>query len=108
MRRAGTGAERDRPIFARAGMPLLLGWAVTFASVCGCSHTLTEGDCNRYREKLHGWAAARASASGVSEKSDPKAQQQFLESCKGTAIPRSSHQCLERAADEQAFFACLE
>lgn len=69
--------------------------------VSGCSYTLSESDCVRYRDKLIGWAAAK----GADRKS---AADDFYKSCSGTTVSKRTHTCLEQAGDEDAFMKCLE
>jgi hypothetical protein len=71
-------------------------------ALAGCrSYTLTPDDCARYREKLEGWARAKG-------KQSQQASIDFAKSCPGTTISRGTHDCLEKAGDEAAFFRCLE
>ena len=66
----------------------------------GCSYTLTEADCSRYRDRLVAWAAAK----GADRK---EAATEFYKTCPGTPVSKSTHACLEKAADETTFMKCL-
>jgi hypothetical protein len=70
-------------------------------SLCGCTTTLSEADCGRYRDKLIAWAAAK----GVDKKSEAE---EFMKSCPGTNISKATKRCLESATDDAAFQKCLE
>ena len=70
----------------------------TFAS--GCSYTLTDSDCSRYRDRLVEWAAAK----GADRK---EAAAEFYKTCPGTPVSKSTHVCLEKASEEAAFMKCL-
>jgi hypothetical protein len=85
---------------ARAGLlATLLGLA---ASTVACrSYTLTQPDCEEYRAKLETWAKAKG-------KQSKEAAEKFAKSCPGTVISRRTHDCLEKAGDEAAFFRCLD
>jgi hypothetical protein len=81
---------------------LVLVVAVVLAAVAsGCSYTLTEPDCSRYRDRLIEWAAAK----GADRKS---AAEEFYKTCPGTPVSKSTHKCLEKAGDEAAFMKCLD
>ncbi|GAC1352691.1 MAG: hypothetical protein NVSMB1_18080 [Polyangiales bacterium] len=99
----------------------------------GCTRTLTEGDCARYRDRLEGWAQGKSApatkttasaaavapdadssvdaASGGSESSAKETngvEVEFMKTCAGTTVSRGAHSCLEAATDETSFFRCLE
>jgi hypothetical protein len=67
----------------------------------GCSTTLNDQDCARYRDKLVAWAAQK----GVDKKEEAD---EFMKSCPGTVISRRTKKCLENAADDAEFQKCLE
>jgi len=67
----------------------------------GCTTTLSEQDCERYRDKLVAWAAGK----GVDKKDEADT---FMKSCPGTTISKSTKKCLEGATDDVAFQKCLE
>ena len=73
--------------------------AILFVS--GCTTTLNDQDCGRYRDKLIAWAAAK----GVDKKAEAE---EFMKSCPGTNISKSTKKCLESATDDVAFMKCLE
>lgn len=83
---------------ARSLGPLIALGALALA---GCSTTLTEDDCARYRDRLVGWAQAK----GADRKGEAEA---FMRSCPGTTIARSTKKCMEGAGDQEAFLRCLE
>jgi hypothetical protein len=74
--------------------------AVSSIVASGCSYTLTEPDCSRYRDHLIAWAAAK----GADRKA---AAEEFYKTCPGTPVSKSTHDCLEKATDEAAFMKCL-
>jgi len=55
--------------------------------LCGCTTTLNDQDCARYRDKLIGWAAAK----GVDKKAEAE---EFMKSCPGTHISKATKRCL--------------
>lgn len=67
----------------------------------GCSQTLTEADCAKYKDRLRAWAEKKGRV-------DPGAADAFMKSCVGASVSRSTAKCLENAGDEQAFVKCLE
>lgn len=77
----------------------VLACALAFA---GCTQTLTESDCTRYRDRLLGWAEQKKG------KLDRKSIDEFMKSCAGTTVSKATARCLERAGDETTFFKCLE
>src|SRR5438874_7996411 len=76
-------------------------FAILSLSLSGCTTTLSEQDCERYRDKLVAWAAAK----GVDKKDEADT---FMKSCPGTTISKSTKKCLEGATDDVAFQKCLE
>jgi len=87
-----------REVSVRAALLLLAA-----LSVGGCSRTLTQEDCGRFRDRLRAWADQKGKA-----KSDPKAAETFMQSCIGTTVSRRTARCMELANDEAAFFRCLD
>ena len=79
---------------------LVVGACVVASIVGGCSYTLTDSDCSRYRDHLVDWAAAK----GADRK---EAAMEFYKTCPGTPVSKSTHACLEKASDEAAFMKCL-
>ncbi len=69
----------------------------------GCSRTLNQEDCGRFRDRLRAWGDQKGKA-----KSDPKAAETFMQSCVGTTVSRRTARCMELANDEAAFFRCLD
>lgn len=69
--------------------------------VSGCTQTLNEGDCTRYRDRLRGWGEKKG-------KLEQKSLEDFMKTCAGTTVSRSTARCLEAAQDEATFFKCLE
>ena len=67
----------------------------------GCSQTLTEADCGKYKDRLRVWAETKGRV-------DPGAADAFMKSCVGASVSRSTARCLESAQDETAFVKCLE
>lgn len=89
--------RRAAALFAIAALA-----ATACGGLAGCrSHTLSDDDCAKYRGRLEGWARAKG-------KESAQASADFARSCPGTVISRGTHECLERAGDEAAFFRCLE
>lgn len=88
---------------ARAGwLAALLGLAGLSVSTAACrSYTLTQPDCEEYRAKLEAWAKAKG-------KQSKEAAEKFAKSCPGTVLSGRTHDCLEKAVDEAAFFQCLD
>lgn len=70
-------------------------------ALSGCTTTLNEQDCARYRDKLVTWAAAK----GVDRREEAES---FMKTCPGTTISRGTKKCMERATDDVAFMKCLE
>lgn len=77
-----------------------LALLLCFASL-GCSQTLTEADCAKYKDRLRVWAEKKGRV-------DPGAAEAFMKSCVGASVSRSTAKCLENAGDETAFVKCLE
>lgn len=69
--------------------------------VVGCSQTLTDGDCSRYRDRLKSWADKKGRV-------DPGAGAVFMKSCVGSTVSKKTATCMEAATDEAAFVKCLE
>ena len=67
----------------------------------GCTQTLSEADCTRYRDRLRSWAEKKGRV-------DPTAADAFMKSCVGSTVSRGTAKCLESATDEAAFVKCLE
>ena len=84
-----------RPVLALATLV-----AATLGAGCR-SYTLTQADCDEFRQKLEGWAKAKG-------KESPEAVEKFNKTCPGTVISRGTRDCIEKAADEAAFFKCLD
>jgi hypothetical protein len=80
---------------------LLLVLLVSAAALAGCTQTLSEADCSRYRDRLKGWGEKKG-------KLDQKSLDDFMKTCAGSTVSRSTARCLEAASDETAFFKCLE
>ncbi len=78
-----------------------LALLVVAVSLAGCTTTLNEQDCARYRDKLVAWAAAK----GQDRREEAEA---FMKTCPGTTISRGTKKCMERATDDVAFMKCLE
>lgn len=78
-----------------------LALALFVASLAGCTTTLSEQDCARYRDKLVGWAKQK----GVDKTTEAD---EFMKSCPGTTISRTTKRCLENAPDAETFQKCLE
>jgi hypothetical protein len=76
-------------------------FAVAILALAGCTTTLSEQDCARYRDKLIAWAAEK----GVDKKAEAET---FMQSCPGTNISKGTKRCLESATDDAAFQKCLE
>jgi hypothetical protein len=70
--------------------------------LCGCTQTLGQEDCARYRDRLRQWAEQKKG------KQDPKATDEFMKSCAGTTVSKNTAKCLENAGDETTFFKCFE
>jgi acyl-CoA-binding protein len=85
---------------ARAGL-LVAIFALAASTVACRSYTLTQPDCEEYRAKLEAWAKAKG-------KQSKEAAEKFAKSCPGTVISKRTHDCLEKAGDETAFFQCLD
>jgi len=83
---------------ALVGLVFVAGLA---CAVAGCTTTLSDQDCARYRDKLIAWAAAK----GVDKKDEAD---EFMKSCPGTTISKGTKKCLENATDADAFQKCLE
>ena len=88
---------------------------VAAISLVGCTYTLSDGDCGRYRDRLEGWAkdkskkAAADSDAAPRQVIDDKAGGiEFMKTCAGTTVSKGAHGCMEKAGDEAAFFKCLE
>jgi hypothetical protein len=93
-------AALHSPLRAPALAALLA--ALSVASLPGCrSYTFTDADCAKYRDRLVDWAKAKGEDRN-------KEAEEFMRSCQGTTVSRATHECLEKAADEQAFLKCLE
>ena len=82
-------------------MRLLFPFALVAFCGLGCSQTLTETDCSKYKDRLRDWAEKNGRV-------DPGAADAFMKSCVGASVSRSTARCLENAQDETAFVKCLE
>jgi hypothetical protein len=83
----------------RRAWPLAL---LAIGAIAGCrSYTLTQQDCEAYRDRLESWAKAKG-------KESQEAADAFMKKCPGTTISRGTHECLDKATDEASFFKCLE
>jgi hypothetical protein len=67
----------------------------------GCTQTLSEADCAKYKDRLRVWAEKKGRV-------DPTAADAFMKSCTGASISRSTAKCLDNAGDETTFVKCLE
>jgi hypothetical protein len=69
--------------------------------VSGCTRTLDDVDCGRYRDRLVAWGERKG-------KLDHKTVDDFMKTCAGSTVSRGTATCLEAAQDEASFFKCLE
>lgn len=74
---------------------------VFLVPLSGCTQTLTDADCSRYRDRLKSWADKKGRV-------DPGAGAAFMKSCVGSTVSRKTATCLESATDESVFVKCLE
>lgn len=86
---------------APAELAVLAALVAMALLLAGCTQTLSEGDCGRYRDRLKGWGEKKG-------KLDQKAIDDFMKTCAGSTVSRGTAKCLENAQDEATFFRCLE